>query len=102
MELRQTHFPYCLKLLKDGRYIVLNREYKPLGQLDREWVDYDSHPSACKLKITAAKARSISFEGSEALDTIYLYNDACVPTASAAHMKAYCTRLAVLMKIKDR
>lgn len=100
MELRLTHFPYCVQRLKDGRYIVLNRDYKPLGIQSREWVEYATDPSASKIKITPAAARKISWEASDSIDAIFLYNDGCVPTDGAAHMTAYCKRLAVLMAIK--
>lgn len=100
MELRWTHFPYCVRRLKDGRYIVLNRNYKPLGEPTTDRVDYDAHPSAVAIKITAAAARKLSWEAKEDLESIFLYSDGCVPTSGAAHMAAYCKRLAVLMGIK--
>lgn len=101
-ELRQRAFPYCVQRLDDGRYILLNRRYKPLGWPGGEHVDYDAHPSAAKIRITAATARKLSYESSPAIDRIYLYNDGCVPTRSAANMRAYLERLAVLMKLKVR
>ena len=100
MELRSTHFPYCVQRLKDGRYITRNRYYKQLGIQSSEWVNYETHPSAIGIKITLAAAKKISWENSDDLEAIFLYNDGCVPTDSAAHMAAYCKRLAVLMKIK--
>jgi hypothetical protein len=30
-DFRAMFFPYCLQKQKDGRYVVLNREYKPVG-----------------------------------------------------------------------
>lgn len=101
-EVRLWSFPYCIQRLDDGRYILLNRRYKPLGWQGREWVDYGTHPSAAKLRVTAATARKLSYEGSPATDVIYLYNDGCVPTRSAANMRAYLERLAVLMKLRVR
>lgn len=102
MELRSTHFPYCIKRIADGRYIPLNRNYKPLGIQSSDWVTYETDPSATAIAITAAAARNISWAGSEDLDTIYLYNDGCIPTESAAHMSAYLKRLDVLMKLKRK
>lgn len=89
MELRQTHFPYCLQRLDDGRYILVNRRYKPLGVQSNAWVTYETHPTAFPLKIIPTAARKLSYEGSADVDKIYLYNDGCVPTESAAHMKSY-------------
>jgi hypothetical protein len=91
--------PYCLQRLADGRYIVLNRRYKPLGVQTREWVDYDTHPSAARMKITAATARKLSWKSSDDVAVIHLYNDGCVPDAGADHLDAYAKRLAVFMKL---
>ncbi len=101
MELvRSSHMPYCIQRLEDGRYIVLNRHYKPLGETTREWVTYETHPTACALQITARQAAQIDWDGRDSLDRIYLYNDGCIPTESEAHTKAYLDRLAVLMNLK--
>lgn len=100
MEFRHYFMPYCIQRLKDGRYIVLNRQYKPLGTFSGEWVDYDTHHSACKLKITPAAAKKIAWNGSDNLDVIHLYNDGTVPTSSPEHLRAYFQRLSVLMHLK--
>lgn len=96
-EFRQVFLPYCINRLQDGRYIVLNRLYKPLGIHSRDWVVYETHPSAVKITgLTAAAAKKISFRGDDALDRIYLYNDGCKPTISKETMDAYSKRLSVL------
>jgi len=100
LEFRRVFMPYCIQRLKDGRFIVLNRDYKPLGIQTRELVDYDTHPSAAKIKITKAVARKLSWDDKENVDAIFFYNDGCVPTKSAVHMDAYLARLAVLAKLK--
>jgi hypothetical protein len=92
--------PYCLQRLSDGRYIPLNRNYKPLGVQNYPWVDYEAHPSAARMKITPATAKKLSYDGSGDLDRIYFYNDGCVPTRGATHFRAYADRLAVFMKLK--
>jgi hypothetical protein len=94
---RHIYLPYCVQRLKDGRYIILNRRYKPLGMEDTAWVDYDSHPSAHPLKgLTPAKAKAMSHRGDEDVDCIFLYADACIPTDGAAYWDAYSKRLKVL------
>ena len=40
---RWVFLPYCLDEQDDGRWAVLNRDYKPLGMLTGEYVDYDGH-----------------------------------------------------------
>jgi hypothetical protein len=102
MELRKTHFPYCIQRLEDGRYIILNRNYKPLGNTTGEWIDYATDASVVKLNITTATAKKLSWEESQNIEKIFLYNDGCIPTSSSAHMNAYLKRLSVLMKIKQR
>lgn len=100
MSFRHVYLPYCLQQLKDGRYIVLNRKYKPLGINSSDWVDYDSHPTAQHLKgLTAAKAKQISARGYDKLDVIHLYNDGCIPTANAENWAAYSKRLSILAEL---
>lgn len=43
-DFRSVHLPYCIKKLPSGAYVVLNREYKPLGFKTREHVDYEAYP----------------------------------------------------------
>ena len=99
LEARWIYLPYCLRRLADGRYIVLNRDYKPVGLHTTDWVDYENHPSAAKLKISAAAARKMSWKASEDLESIMFYNDGCVPTSSKEAMNAYLARLAVFAKL---
>jgi len=100
-DLCSTHLPYCLKRQEDGTYVVLNREYKPLGFVTNDHVKYGDFPIAVKIsRLTATVARRLSYGGSTALDEIFLYNDGCIPTASADHMQAYLQRLAVLAKLR--
>lgn len=100
-ELRITHFPYCLERQPDGRHVVLNRNYKPIGFFTADWVNYADHPVAVKIKnIGPKQAAALSYEGNPSVDHIYLYNDGCIPTRSAEHMQAYLQRLAALMTMK--
>jgi len=99
---RHTYFPYCLDQLPDKTWVVLNRNYKPLGVSDSVWADYESIPKAQRIaKISKSQAAKIDYSGEwEAGQRIYLYNDGCVPTDSKKHMDAYLGRLAVLMTLK--
>ncbi|MBP6651008.1 MAG: hypothetical protein KA181_01070 [Xylophilus sp.] len=47
---RYAFLIYCLIRLKDGCYIAVNRQYKPLGVMSGEWVEYETHPSIFKFK----------------------------------------------------
>ena len=98
-EARWIFLPYCLYRLKDGRYIVLNRKYKPLGVRSSDWVVYEDHPSAASMKITPEIAKKLSWQGSDNLDVIHLYNDASIPNKGEEHLQAYANRLKVLMDL---
>jgi hypothetical protein len=96
-----VHLPYCIEKQEDGTYVVLNREYKPLGFKTRDYIDYSSYPICVRIKgMTARAAAKISYEGSPDVTTIYLYNDACIPTHSKANMDAYLKRLGHLARLK--
>ena len=49
-DFRSVYFPYCIKKQDDGSYIVLNREYKPLGFNSREHFNYEDYPISSKIK----------------------------------------------------
>lgn len=98
---RGRFLPYCIQPLGDGRYIVLNRDYKPLG-FSGELVDYNTHPSTAEIKgLTAAQLAKIDYRGAPGTDgRIYLYNDGCIPTSSDEHWRAYTARLQTLAGLK--
>ncbi len=100
-DLRRVFLPYCLQQLADGRYIILNRLYKPLGIATSEWVTYADHPSACFIQgLTAKEAALISHRGLPGLDSMHLYGDGSIPTDSKENMEKYSQRLAVLASLK--
>jgi len=99
-DLRQLLFPYCLQRRDAGQYVVLNRRYKPVGFTTGDWVTYEDYPVLLKLKgLGPATAAKLSWDGSSDLDRIYLYNDGCIPTDSAAHWTDYAARLKLLAKL---
>ena len=100
-DFRSVFFPYCLDKQPDGRYVVLNREYKPIGFKTREHIKYENYPIDVELKgIGSATAAKLSYKGDSNTDRIYLYNDDCVPTENAEHMKNYLERLKSLARLK--
>ena len=94
-EVRRIYMPYCIKQIDGGKYVILNRNYKPLGMATRDWVEYEPHAIKFK-RLTKKTAAALSYKASEDLEFIYFYNDGCVPTDAEKHMKAYMARLAVL------
>ncbi len=98
---REVHLPYCLEKQEDGGYVVLNREYKPLGFAKREHYKYSDYPIVVKIKgLTPSKASEISFKGAENLDKIYLYDNSCLPETSPENMQSYLARLAILSELE--
>lgn len=99
-KLWRVAFPYCLQRQSDGRYVALNRDYKPVGFMIDEFIDYDKYPIAVQIRgLGPEHAASISFNGDGDLRCIYLYNDGCKPDSSANAMQDYLRRLAILAKL---
>ena len=100
-DFRFVFMPYCIKRQENGKYAVLNRRYKPVGFTISEHIKYEEYPVLVDIRgLTPAKASKISFKGDPDTDTIYLYNDGCVPTSSADNMRRYLSRLALLAGLK--
>lgn len=99
-EFRQVFLPYCLMKTADGAYVVVNRRYKPVGIVLKDWVNYDDYPVKVRFKKALSKAQiaALDCEGRTEDSRIALYNDGCVPTASAANWRAYSDRLGRLAK----
>lgn len=99
-DFRSVFMPYCIMKQPDGRYAVLNREYKPVGFYTNDFVQYEEFPVLVKFKgLTKAKVAKVSYSGSDNMDRIYLYNDGCVPTHTKKDMQAYLARLELLAKL---
>lgn len=97
---RTAFMPYCLQRRADGNYVVLNRNYKPVGTVTTDWVRYEDFPAIKGRHITAALAAKLSHKASRDLDHIYLYDDGCIPTNSTKAMDSYLRRLSLLAKLK--
>lgn len=87
--------PYCLARQDDGSYVVCNRRYKPVGITRTDWVDYNEYPVRVRFKRTLSDAQIAKLDAKGRIDPacIYLYTDACVPTASAQAWADYSDRL---------
>lgn len=100
-DFRAIFLPYCLQKQSDGSYVVLNRNYKPLGFTTGEWVDYASYPIKAKMRgIKPKLAAKLSVSGKTDMDQIFLYNDSTVPTRSKKNMDMYLEKIEVLAKLK--
>lgn len=104
---RAVYFPYCLERQEDGSWVILNRNYKPVGFNTDDHIEYENYPVAMKQRISEATLRKLSFRGgADEVDAaikrgrVYLYNDGTVPTHDAASMQAYLKRVEILLKLK--
>ncbi|WP_153065841.1 hypothetical protein [Xanthomonas campestris] len=99
-----THLPYCLQKTKDGKWLALNRDYKPLGTVGKdEWVDYDTHPSrqgipAATISALKRRATTVIDDEPDDLGVFYFYSDGTIPTDSAANWTRYCEILLIWAK----
>ena len=86
----------------DNHWVVVNRNYKPIGSGDTDFADYEKVPvKLCIKSISPNQAEKLSYNGDrDNKGRISLYNDGCCPTGSKASMNLYLARLAVLMKLK--
>jgi hypothetical protein len=93
--------PYCLERQPDGKYVVLNREYKPVGFKTTEHITYADYPICVEIKgLTPTLAAKLSCYGRQDTDKIQLYEDASDPQLDSAHMNAYLERLKLLANIE--
>jgi hypothetical protein len=100
-DVRSVFMPYCVVKQPDGKYAILNREYKPVGFFTKKFIKYEEYPVTVTLKgLGPATARKLSWSSDDNLDRIYLYNDGCVPTQSDKNMKEYLAKLEILAKLQ--
>lgn len=98
---RAVYFPYCIQKEDDDTWVLLNRNYKPVGFNTDEFIDYGDYPVSMKLKgIGSATLKKLSYKNEEPTDRVYLYNDGCVPTSSTQAMASYLKKLEILLKLK--
>jgi hypothetical protein len=58
-EFRRICLPYVLQEQKDGSYIALNRNYKPIGFRIEKWVDYAAYPMGISTCTTTVAFRRV-------------------------------------------
>lgn len=98
---RAVYFPYCIEKQKDGSWVVLNRDYNPVGFNTSERITYEDYPVSMKIKgLGPGTLRKLSWNDEEPGDKVYLYNDSCTPTRSEKAMFSYFEKLKILLKLK--
>lgn len=102
-DFRAIYLPYCLLKQPNGGYVVLNREYKPIGFNTTNRVNYEDYPIMTKFKsLTKKVAAKLSWSKSENVDEIFLYNDGTNPLNSKKNMDAYLKKIERLAKLKRK
>ena len=99
-DIRAIALPYCLKLQACGRYVLLNREYKPLGFYTRGYINYGDFPVLITMRMTPQKAAKISCGNYANVSEIFLYDDGCIPINSFENWRAYTERLLELSSLR--
>lgn len=94
---RRIYLPYCLVKLKDGTWLPLNRNYKPIGVTSSAWADYESAPTEARLKLSVADLKRVSIHESPTGEMVYLYNDGTVPRPGTPAWTAYAPKLERLL-----
>lgn len=93
--------PFCVQKQDDGKWVFLNRGYKPVGFYSRDHFNYSDYPIAIEVPgLTDTVARSAACDGKFDGNEFFLYDDGCVPTHSAENMSAYMGRLQKLLGLK--
>jgi hypothetical protein len=103
----KIHLPYAIQKMNDsiGGWIILNRNYKPLGTT--EWCIYENIPAESRIaEITYRQQLLLNNSSTGELSKdgiIFLYSDATSPHrkgAKRAHVDAYNQRLDWLGRLK--
>lgn len=100
-DFRVIYLPYVIERIDDGRHVVLNRHYKPLGTHSPEEVDYAPH-AVWLPDLTEDVAAQLSCTGSGDTAKVYLWPHTHSPLESAEAWDAYQRRLRVLAGLKVR
>ena len=99
-DFQAVYFPYCIEKQSDGTWVVLNRQYKPVGFNTSEFINYEEYPVSAKLSgIGLGICKKLSYSGEAEGNRVYLYNDGCTPTNSQKDMDQYLKKLAILAKL---
>jgi hypothetical protein len=96
-----VYFPYCIERQENGSWVILNRNYKPVGLNTGKFIKYGDYPVSIRLKgLGPATLKRLSCKDEEPKGRVYLYTDSCIPTSGAKAMSSYLKKLEILLKIQ--
>lgn len=101
MNIRKSHFPYCIKKVKD-KWVLLNRRYEPIGAPKGKRINIECYALTLS-EMTLSSAIGLSWEGARGCfeDEIFLYSDATTPEDKKEYMDAYLSKLEILLRMDD-
>jgi len=85
--------PYSVLLMEDGKQILVNRNYKPVGTKSKEWVEYEDY-AHLHSRLNDAQMKSFS---PRIKSPGFIFNDGCAPWHSRKDAEAYLARLKLLL-----
>ena len=90
--------PYCFKRLRSGKWLPLNREYRPLGisRSQSPLASYEEFESEA-LPSEALHFDRIPAGRGDTEERKFLYGDATAPHRSQENYARYCARLEAIM-----
>lgn len=91
----RSWLPYSCHSLENGIHILVNRSYKPVGQVGKDWANYEEFPYL-HTHFEDALRKCFTAQGSR---DGYLFNDGCPPWQSRQDAVAYLTRLQTLSNV---
>ncbi|WP_291728203.1 hypothetical protein [Bernardetia sp.] len=100
-DFRAVCMPYCIKRLENGKYHVLNREYKPLSfcTISNDYLE-KKLPIELDLEITGKIMSQLAAKGAVFQnDMIFLYGDGTNPVKEKNRVQYY-ELLDILMTIR--
>lgn len=86
--------PYGLQHVSEGKYLIVGRDYTPVGMAENKWVDYKEFTNL-HLDMSTEDFAPLGGE-------TYLYNDGSTPWDSRKNAEAYLRRLEKLIEIVER
>lgn len=93
--------PYSLQQQSDGRFVLLDRGYNPLG-VDCGMISSYETSSFRLYRLSDKTIDALTNAKAQDPHMIWLYNDASKPVSSQSNMEDYLNKLKLLMKLKIR
>lgn len=86
--------PYGLQRVSEGKYLIVGRDYTPVGMTEGKWVDYAEFTNL-HLILRAEDFAQLGHED-------YLFTDGSTPWVSRKHGESYLLRLEKLIEVVAR